>query len=49
MKNENNKLTRSRKRRTERKIKMADTQKLLLNKIKSEKKRKLKILIKLNK
>ena len=45
--NENNKLSRNRKRRIERRIKMDDKLKTLLNKIKTEKKKKLKILIKL--
>ena len=38
--NENKKLSRNRKRRIERKIKMDDNMKLLLNNIKSEKKNK---------
>ena len=40
MNNENNKLSRTRKRRIERKIKMDDNLKLTLNKIKSGKKKK---------
>ena len=40
MNDENKKLSRNRKRRIERKIKMDDRMKLLLNKIKSEKKKK---------
>ena len=46
--NENKKLSRNRKRRIERKIKMDDNMKFLLNKIKSQKKKYIKILIKLN-
>ena len=40
MNNENRKLARNGKRRIERKIKMDDNMKLLLNKIKTEKKKK---------
>ena len=46
MNNENKKLYRNRKRRIERNIKMDDKLKLLLDKSKSERKRKL--MIKLN-
>ena len=46
--NENKKLSRNRKRRIDRKNKINNDMKLLLNKIKSEKKKKVKILIKLN-
>ena len=46
--NETKKLSRNRKRRIARKLNMNNEMKLLLNKIKSEKKRKIKILIKLN-
>ena len=42
--NENKKLSRNRKRRIDRKNKFNDDMKLLLNKIKSEKKKKKKIL-----
>ena len=45
--NENKKLSRNRKRRIERRNKIIDDLKLLLNKIKSEKKRNIKIEIKL--
>ena len=45
--NENSKFSRNRKRRIERQTKMDDIMKLLLSKIKSEKKRKIKTLIKL--
>ena len=41
--NENKKLSRNKKRRIERKIKIDDNMKLISNKIKTEKKRKLKI------
>ena len=41
MNNENKKISRNRKRRIERKIKMDDDMKSLLNKIKTEKKRKV--------
>ena len=40
MNNENKKLSRNRKRRNERKIEMVDYVKTLLNKIKTEKKKK---------
>ena len=40
MKNENKNISQNRKRRTERKIKLVDKMKSLLNKIKSEKKEK---------
>ena len=40
MDNENKKLSRNRRRRIERRNKMSDDMKLLLNKIKSEKKKK---------
>ena len=40
--NENSKLSRNRKRRIDRRIKIIDDMKLLLNKIKSEKKKKIK-------
>ena len=43
MNNQNKKLSRNRKRRIERKSKIDDNMKLLLNKIKTEKKKKLKI------
>ena len=43
--NENKKLSRNKKRRNERKNKMNDDMKVLLNKIKSEKKRFIKNLI----
>ena len=46
--NETKKLSRNRKRRIKRKNKIDDNMKLVLNKIKSEKKRKIKILITLN-
>ena len=45
--NENKKLSRNGKK-IERRIKMDDKMKILLNKIKSEKKKKIKFLIKLN-
>ena len=47
MNNENKKLSRKRKRRIERKIKMDDNMKLLLNKINSEKRKKNKNLDKI--
>ena len=47
MKNENKRLSRCRKRRIERKVRMDDKMKSLLNKIKSEKKKKNKIIDKL--
>ena len=46
--NDNKKLSRNQKRRIERKNKLNDDMKLLLNKIKNEKKKKIKIMIKLN-
>ena len=49
MNNENKKLSPTRKRRIDRKIKMDDKMKSLLNQIKSERKRKTKILMKLKK
>ena len=45
--NENKKLSRNKKRRIDRRIKNNNYMKILLNKIKSEKKRNIKILIKL--
>ena len=45
--NENKKLSRNKKRRIERKNKLNDNMKLLLNKIKSEKKKKNKDIIKI--
>ena len=49
MNNQNKKLSRIKKRRTERRIKTDDKMKTLLNKIKTEKKRKIKLLIKVHK
>ena len=46
--NENKKLSRTRKRRIDRRNKINDDMKLLLNKIRTEKKKNIKILIKLN-
>ena len=46
--NENKKLSRNRKRRIDRRNKINNDMKLLLNKIRTEKKRKIKISIKLN-
>ena len=46
--NENKKISRNRKRRNDQKNKINDDMKLLLNKIKSERKRFMKSLIKLN-
>ena len=47
MNNENEKLSRNRKKRIARKINMSDDMKLFLNKIKQKTKTKIKILIKL--
>ena len=47
MHNENKKISRSRKRRIEQKIKMDDKMKSFLNKIKTEKKKENKIIIKI--
>ena len=46
--NENKKLSRNRKRRIERRNKINNDMKLILNKIKSEKRKTIKKLIKLN-
>ena len=46
MNNETNKLSRSRKRRTGRKNKLNGDMKLLLNKIRTERRRKIKVLVK---
>ena len=46
--NENEKLSRNRKRRIKRRSKINDDMKLLINKIKSEKRKRIKLLIKLN-
>ena len=47
--NENKKLSRNRKRRIERRNKIDDKLKTLINKIRTEKKKKIKVLIKLKK